>query len=133
DEHRPGVAPALLLVGTALTSAGAGFGATVALSRRREAAEASASGSAGASLRHGADGTRLALRALGWGSAAAFVGVSVVTAASLALAGVRSLADLRVPASPASPSGGRRDFKTVRELVDFLLSEDARAGRTGDR
>uniref|UniRef100_A0A1I8HP68 SAM-dependent MTase TRM10-type domain-containing protein n=1 Tax=Macrostomum lignano TaxID=282301 RepID=A0A1I8HP68_9PLAT len=38
DERRPGVAPALLLVGTALTSAGAGFGATVALSRRREAA-----------------------------------------------------------------------------------------------
>lgn len=82
-------------------------------------------------------GGSLALRALGRGSLYAFGGFSVFCFALWKLSGANSVHELGAtiqsavrtvtPRQPDARPRGRSEFATVRELVNYLIDEDARA------
>ena len=121
---------AALLCGVAGASALAGFGATLHFARSGERSAVSDA------ARHHAAGTRLALRALGWGSAAAVGGTVTLALVAWGLAGAPQKANDFHAAmrkrfggaeKPKGAESGRSEFATVKELVDYLLEEDERA------
>lgn len=79
-----------------IVSAVAGFGTTVAAVRKRETELLSAAGFSEAKitqiLAH-EEGTRLALRALGWGSVLAVTGVSLICLAGWKLSGAQNVSN----------------------------------------
>lgn len=120
---------ATLLCGVAGVSALAGFGATLHFARSGERSVTSDA------ARHHAAGTRLALRALGWGTAAAIGGTVTLAVATWALAGAPTKAKdfhdvMRRRLGGADrprASEGRNEFASVKELVDYLLDQDRKA------
>jgi len=75
-------------------------------------------------------GGSLALRALGLGSLYAVGGFSVCCLLAWKISGVHSMEELRVkvanilPAVPKHEPKGRSEFKSLRDLVNFLIEED---------
>ncbi|XP_015903600.2 transmembrane protein 242 isoform X2 [Parasteatoda tepidariorum] len=74
-------------------------------------------------------GGSLAMRALGWGTLYAVTGFSAVCYGIWKLMGVNNLEEFRqkvgknLPTIPKSENPGRSDFKNLRELLNYIISE----------
>ncbi|GFQ87142.1 transmembrane protein 242 [Trichonephila clavata] len=74
-------------------------------------------------------GGSLAMRALGWGTLYAVSGFSVFCFGVWKMMGVKNLEEFRLkvgnvlPRIPKSENPGRSDFKSVRELMNYIIDE----------
>jgi hypothetical protein len=116
-----------------------GFGTTLMLAKRKDSAYFD-KGIVSSGLPE--SGGSLALRALGRGSMYAFGGFSLFCLAVWKLTGVHSMQELRgkiqsavrtiTPPETTPRPRGRSEFASIRELVNYLLDEDARSKSVTD-
>ncbi|XP_064594801.1 transmembrane protein 242-like [Liolophura sinensis] len=107
-----------------------GFGMTVMMAKKRDPTMFTKSLLGSREIPE--SGGALALRALGWGTLYSVTGVGLLSLLVWKLLGVKSAEELRekmqtkFPQIPKNNPPGRSEFKTVRELVDYLIDEDSR-------
>jgi hypothetical protein len=105
-----------------------GFGMTIAMAKKRDP-HLFAQGLSG-NREFPESGGSLAMRALGYGTLYSVLGFSAFCFAVWKVMGVHDLTEFRekmksmMPAVPKKESQGRSDFKTVRELVNYIIDED---------
>jgi len=107
-----------------------GFGMTIAMAKKRDP-HLFAQGLNG-SKEFPESGGSLAMRALGRGTLYSVAGFSAFCFLVWKALGVHNLQEFRekmksmMPAVPKKESEGRSDFKSVRELVTYIIEEDKR-------
>ncbi|XP_064629568.1 transmembrane protein 242-like [Lineus longissimus] len=130
---------AMFLASITGMSALVGFGFTVALAKRKDPTTFTKSLIGSRDLPE--SGTSLALRALAWGTFYSVSGVSLLCFGVYKLSGAESMKDFtrkiqsimpKVPKKPQEQQG-KSDFKTVRELVNYLIDEDEKNKKEGKK
>ncbi|GFT42532.1 transmembrane protein 242 [Nephila pilipes] len=81
-------------------------------------------------------GSSLAMKALGWGTLYAVSGFSVFCFGVWKMMGVKNLEEFRLkvgnilPEIPKSENPGRSDFKSVRELMHYVIEESEKGKKS---
>ncbi|KAL5009798.1 hypothetical protein ScPMuIL_012103 [Solemya velum] len=105
-----------------------GFGMTVAMAKRKDPAMFTKSLIGSREMPE--SGASLAMRALAWGTVYSVTGVGLLCFAVWKLLGVQSMTEFSgkmrsvMPEVPKHEPRGKSDFKSVQELIDYILAED---------
>ncbi|KAK2187940.1 hypothetical protein NP493_149g02004 [Ridgeia piscesae] len=111
----------IFLAGVASMSMMCGFGATLAVAKKKDPNMFTKGLIAGEHIPE--SGAALAMRALGWGTLYAVTGVGLICFGIWKLSGAKSMEDFRakIPKAPKKEPTGRNSFKNTTELIDYIM------------